>query len=244
MILNEKNDVFGYWKIEGYDWLKDRRNGFFSEIPFVHSCNIIPDELVLFGNHKKKNNLENAHKKSVHFFEHDYLFNPTIESKKKLTAQLEYFKQYGAVILPDCSVYVNLPLPEQLHQVYKSRSVGVFLEHNGVKIIPCVRWGDEYSYNFCFDGIEKNALIAIGTLSALGTMEDRNYFVKGFIEMVKRIEPKGILVYGHLPDECSYICRKNSIFVKEYLTEFRKYRIEKKENEHQYELFSLNRSND
>jgi len=222
MILTDKHDVFGYWKIDGYNWGYDRMNGIISEIPTVHSCNIIPKELVLFGDHRKESSLRDANNKAIHFFQHDYLFNPTINSKKKLTAQLDVFRRYECVILPDCSVYRNMPLPVQQYQVYNNRATGVFLENEGIKIIPSVRWGDEYSYSFCFEGLEQNSLLAVGTVGILRDQNDRVYFMKGFLKMIELLTPKGLLIYGKLPPDLTIICKKKNIYIKEYFTEWRK----------------------
>jgi len=220
MILTDKHDVFGYWKIAGYNWAKDRKNEITSEIPIVHSCNLIPKELVLFGEHRKKANLRDAGDKAIHFFQHDYLFNPAINSKKKLTAQLDVFRMYECVILPDCSVYRNMPLPVQQYQIYNNRATGVFLEQNGIKIIPSVRWGDEHSYSFCFEGLEKHSLLAVGTVGTIKDDDDNKYFYKGFMEMLSRLSPSGLLIFGKLPIELYYECDKRSIFVKEYKYEY------------------------
>jgi glycosyltransferase involved in cell wall biosynthesis len=220
MKLTDKHDVFGFWKIADYDWAKDRQNGLLSEIPFVHSCNHVPGELVLFGNHRKASCLKNAHKKAIHFFQHDYLFNPTINSKKKLTAQLDVFRKYECIILPDCSVYRNMPLPVQQYQVYNSRATGVFLEHEGISIIPSVRWGDESSYSFCFDGLEKNSVLAVGTLGTLKDQDDKKIFIAGFLKMIEQLNPIGILIYGSLPDGLRQECVQKNIFIKEYPTEW------------------------
>ncbi len=237
MKLTDKHDVFGFWKIDGYDWDKDRQKGLASEIPIVHSCNLIPEELVQFGSHRKKTNINNADKKAIHFFQHDYLFNPTINSKKKLTAQLVSFRKYGCIILPDCSLYRNMPLPVQQYQVYNSRATGVFLQNNGIPIIPCVRWGDESSYAFCFDGLKQHSLLAVGTLGTLKDADDKRFFLKGFLKMIERLQPLGLLIYGNLPYELKQECNQKNIYIKEYPTEWQT--INKNNDNNNLKLFSF-----
>ncbi len=75
------------------------------------------------------------------------------------------------------------------------------LQNNGVEIIPNVRFNDERTYEFCFDGIEKFKTVAVGTHGCIKSRIDRDYFKKGLSELVKRLSPKTILVYGAAPDD-------------------------------------------
>jgi len=221
--MSDKKDIFGFWQIKDYDFESDRVKGITNEYPFVEGINSIPEDLVLFGTENTAKNLKNSERKSVHFFEFDYLFEPTIRSEIKATKRLETFKKYQSVILPDCSIYTNLPLPVQQYQTYKSRAFGIFLKNNGINIIPSVRWGDKYSWDFCFEGIKKKSLVAVGTLSALGTESDKNNFHTGFIEMINRLEPISIIIYGKLPLAEVKLCHKRNIYFKEYPIEHKNY---------------------
>lgn len=226
--MSNKKDVFGFWQIKNYDFDKDRVKGITDEYPIVIGTQKIPEQLVLFGKESKPENLKDAFNKSIHFFQHDYLFEPTIRSESKSTSKLEVFKKYQSVILPDCSIYTNLPLPVQQYQTYKSRAFGIFLSDNGVNVIPSVRWGDKYSWDFCFSGLMKNSLLAVGTLSALGTSEDKGNFHAGFLEMVNRLEPAALIIYGKLPEEEKVLCHERGIYFRVYPTERTKYENNKK----------------
>ena len=229
--MSNKKDVFGFWQIKKYDFDKDRVKGITDEYPIVIGTQKIPEHLVLFGKENKSKNLKDASNRSIHFFQHDYLFEPTIRSESKSTSRLEVFKKYQSVILPDCSIYTNLPLPVQQYQTYKSRAFGIFLSDNGVNVIPSVRWGDKYSWDFCFSGLMRNSLLAVGTLSALGTSEDKGNFHAGFLEMVNRLEPAALIIYGELPEEEILLCHDKGIYFREYPTERKKYEDNKKNSE-------------
>jgi hypothetical protein len=55
-----------------------------------------------------------------------------------------------------------------------------------------VYWGQPQSYWYCFDGIEKNSVVA---LSTLGVKKEKDFFLQGYNEMLRRIEPKAIICY-------------------------------------------------
>ena len=62
----------------------------------------------------------------------------------------------------------------------------------------------------------------MGTLSALGTSEDKENFHKGFLEMINRLEPSSLIIYGKLSDEEKFLCHERRIFYREYPTELSK----------------------
>ena len=41
-----------------------------------------------------------------------------------------------------------------------NRAVGVYLQEQGLNVIPNIRWQDKRSYDFCFDGVEKHQIPA------------------------------------------------------------------------------------
>lgn len=60
-------------------------------------------------------------------------------------------------------------------------------------MIPTVTWADERTYDICFNYIEKGSIVAISTV---GIIRNKELFLKGFNEMIKRIKPSLILVRG------------------------------------------------
>jgi hypothetical protein len=73
------------------------------------------------------------------------------------------------------------------------------LNKKGVPVIPNVRWGDERTYEFCFDGLPKNTILAVGTHGSLQDFRNRRYFYDGFREMMDRLAPHTVVVYGYTP---------------------------------------------
>ena len=71
----------------------------------------------------------------------------------------------------------------------------------GIQVIPNVRWTDERSYEFCFLGLPQNGVVAVSTLGLLKNKTSRKYFKKGLEELLKRINPRIIIVYGKMPED-------------------------------------------
>lgn len=83
----------------------------------------------------------------------------------------------------------------------KAKPIAVWFQKNEIDVIPNFRFNDERTYEFCFDGIERFKTVAVGTHGCIKSRIDREYFKKGLAELVKRLSPKIIIVYGAAPDD-------------------------------------------
>lgn len=134
----------------------------------------------------------------VHFYMDDYKFERIWNNPKQY---LNCLKKFQGVISPDFSLYRDMPLVMQMWNTYRNRSIGAWLQENGIPVVPNVRWGDERSYEFCFEGIEGGGTVAVSTNGCIQKKEDRNYFKQGLKEMVSALNPKTIINYSYTPDE-------------------------------------------
>lgn len=68
-----------------------------------------------------------------------------------------------------------------------------------IKVIPTVNWGLENTFDFCFNGIEKGGTVTVSTymVNEHGHHKDqKDFFLKGYNEMLKRIEPELVICYS------------------------------------------------
>ena len=61
---------------------------------------------------------------------------------------------------------------------YRGRALAVWLQNNGIEIIPNVRTADVRTFRFAFKGVESNKTVAIGTHGCIKRKEDKAYFKK------------------------------------------------------------------
>ena len=206
-------DVFGFWKIKGAELSGDY------EIPVIHGSSKIPEDLVLFTDCEKEKHPEN---KSIHFYQYDENFANCLENEAKLTKKLYVFRKFQSVILPDYSIYRDMPFAHQIYQIYKSRSIGSFLMQNKIRVIPNIRWGDERTLKIACDGIDKWGVVAVGVQGGYKNAENSDCFEKGFYKMLDILEPETVLCYGKLSYALSAECNLRQINVKTYPTEISK----------------------
>ena len=113
---------------------------------------------------------------------------------------------YPTLLSPDFSLYRDYPLTLQLWNVYRNRWCGAFWAEQGFSVIPTISWSDYHSYDFCFAGIPRHSVVAIGTVGVdLDKSLDRQLFIAGFHQMVERLRPTAVLCYGQAPTECRQI---------------------------------------
>ena len=171
-------------------------------VPLVAAEEFVPSYLVP---HRQKVRTEDpVSGGAVHFFLDDGRFEPVWKTPEK---GLTYVRRVGAALTPDFSLYPEMPLALQLFNVYRNRWCGAFWQSRGVRVIPTVGWSDERSYSFCFLGIEPGSTVAVSSVG-LGdprgtrgaTDEERVLFRAGFAEMLDRISPRLVLLYGEARD--------------------------------------------
>ena len=70
------------------------------------------------------------------------------------------------------------------------------MQDYGLVVIPTVSWALESSFDFCFDGLPKNSTLAISTIGIKKHEEQFEVWKNCVDEMIKRLAPKRIIVYG------------------------------------------------
>ena len=183
-----KYDVFKAWLVEGA-----RFDGKY-EFPSISDSGVIPKKMLPFD--KAAANKDYA--QWVHFYIYDREFERIWNSPNKY---LEMLKRYEGVITPDFSLYRDMPLTMQIWNTYRGRAIGYWLKKNGVPIIPNFSWGDERTYEFCFDGIEKHSIVAVGTHGTAKRKLDRYYLEQAVDKLLENIEPRHIVIYGTIYDK-------------------------------------------
>jgi len=110
---------------------------------------------------------------------------------------LKTLKHFRGIITPDFSTYQDFPYPLKLWNTFRMRAFGYWAGKQGLEVINNVRWGTSETYDYCFDGIEQNSVVAIGTVGGSPRkLVDRKRFENGLNEMVNKLSPKKIIIYG------------------------------------------------
>ena len=148
-----------------------------------------PDKWIEFDYAHRNRNRDNV---GIHFFERDYKFDRVWNEPNKYIPLLQSYK---CALSPDFSMYSDYPRAMQIWNLYRNCWCARFWQDNGIKVIPSVMWVDEDSYDWCFDGMPKKSIVAVSTVGNMKTDEDKKYWIKGYTEMLNRLDPKEVLIW-------------------------------------------------
>lgn len=142
----------------------------------------------------RRNDNEINTAKGVHFFVDDYRFEGIYKNPERT---IEKYSQYAFLLTPDFSTYADMNYWRQIESIAHSRWVGAYWQNQGLLVVPTISWSDAQSYSFCFDGVEKGSVVAVGMI---GCKHEKLGFMCGYNAMLEKIEPSAVICFG-LPFE-------------------------------------------
>lgn len=181
------------------------------DIPYCPTtAKSIPTEIItyeearcIYNKEIKRKNKNFNNPAFVCFYTDDYKFDSTKGIWFNYKFAFRILKHFAGIITPDFSTYQDFPEPLKIYNTYRMRAFGYCYGKQGEEVINNVRWGTPETYNYCFAGIPKNSIIAIGTVGGSPRkLIDRKRFEDGLDEMVKRLYPHTIIVYGSAKYSC------------------------------------------
>ena len=175
----------------------DNSTNDFWQMPIIEKENVIPNDLIELNslnveNNTKKWNVE-AKDVAIHFYMDDYKLERLWNRPEDY---INVLSQYKCVLSPDFSLYLDMPMPMKIWNVYRSRQLGHYYQEMGIKVIPTIQWAEKETFEFAFKGIPKGSVVSVLTI---GVKRDENalkIWREGMDAMIKEIEPSTILVYG------------------------------------------------
>lgn len=204
---NESSDVFRSFLVRDANYTDG------IELPCLKTSRQLPNKLIPFSYAISSADTDQW----VVFYESDSKFERVWNNPKRY---LPILKKFRGVISPDFSLYRDMPLCMQQWSAYKGRALAHWWQSNGIEVIPNVRFADERSYSFCFDGIEPYSIVAVGTHGCIKNKANRAYFQRGLSEMICRLHPHTIIVYGSTPDSLFLRYKEQGINILQFDSRF------------------------
>ena len=169
------------------------------QIPVVPKSEFTEEDfrdLLLIGFDRARPDDEKNRDRMVHFFLYDYKFERVWKDAEK---DLDRLRNYRAVLSPDFSMYQEMNPTMQLYNTFRNRWCGAYWADKGLRVIPTVSWGNENTFEFCFLEIPKGSTVAVSTYMVSehdNRCDQKEFFMKGYREMLRRIEPERIICYN------------------------------------------------
>lgn len=159
-------------------------------IPMIHKQAIDLNEVELIAiSDTRPNDVKNRHK-GVHHFTDDRQFESEYNAPERTLPKLS---QYRFLCTPQFSCYAEMPTWRQIESTAKNHWVGAFWQSQGLYVATSLCWGLATSFDFCFDGIERGSIVAVGTL---GCRKSKGSFMFGYDAMLERVAPEAVICFG------------------------------------------------
>lgn len=136
----------------------------------------------------------------VHFFTEDYRFEQLWTTPGKFPG---YMPPEHWCLTPDFSVYTDHPRPVHIWNIFRARWLGAHWQRAGLRVIPTVTWAGRDSYDYCFEGLPEDSVLAVSTVGVLRDTAATALWTRGMAEMQKRLRPRHAICYGQLPADFS-----------------------------------------
>lgn len=134
----------------------------------------------------------------VHFYIDDYQFERVWNAPWRYS---KTFNEFGAVMSPDFSTYLDFPKAVRVFNHYRRHWCGAYWQAMGATVIPTIEWGLPEDYDWCFDGEPKGGIVAVSNVGIMRDKELRTNYMRGYKEMLIRLQPKEVLMFGHIFDD-------------------------------------------
>lgn len=166
-------------------------------MPKLKACNFEPEHLIAFNYAKSAKEFRCG----IHFFIDDYQFE---RLWTRPLAYIDLLKQFECVLTPDFSLYMDMPYPMQMWNVYRARALGYIWQERGLKVIPTLTWSDKNSYDFCFNGLPKGATLATSSVGVKNNESALKAWKQGMGVALDTLKPKKLILYGSKIDDFNF----------------------------------------
>ena len=184
---DERERTYDAYNLEAVDYDTLTKN--FWQMPIIKNNGFIPDDLIGF-NYAKTSEKKNC---GIHFYVDDYQFERLWNKPEDYT---DILFDYDCILSPDFSLYMDMPMPMKIWNVYRSRFIGNYYQNKGINVIPTLSWAEPETFKFCFEGIPEGSIVSVSTIGVKENKDALKIWRDGMQAAIDKIKPSAILVYG------------------------------------------------
>jgi len=129
---------------------------------------------------------------AIHFFVEDFKFQG-MWSYPERGARAVLNSSCAAICEPDFSLWLDMPLAQQIHAIYQRRWCARKWQEYGVQVIPILSAGTEATWGFAWDGIPVGCPVVAVQVQ---TVSDWGRFTTMLQTAIAAVQPKSVLFYG------------------------------------------------
>lgn len=146
----------------------------------------------------KDRNKQPGHGRAVALFPNDHTIASSWSHLERVTREII---DYQLAFAPDYSLYLDDDRwrKQNEYNVYKSRAVAAWWQHCGLNVVPVATWGSARSFDYCFEGLPRDSVIAVCGTSHGHCAAAHELWSMALRELERRCAPTLIVVYGGKP---------------------------------------------
>lgn len=183
---DERERNFNSTNFSEYD--ETRAEGLY-DMPTLEPVDYTPKKMIGFNYARSTDEYDAC----IHFYLDDYQFERIWNRPRE---NLRLLRKFEACLTPNYSIYLDMPKAIKIWNTYRSRLLGQMMQDDGITVIPIVYWGDKDTWDFCFDGLPVGGTLSINNIRDKNETA-RRIWDEGLAELIKRKQPKRILLYGN-----------------------------------------------
>lgn len=131
---------------------------------------------------------------ALHFFMYDDQFRHAVWEKLEQTTYS--LRRFDTLFAPDFSLFVDLPPFSNKTNIYRSRFVAAYWQYCGYNVIPTASWGNADSFDYCFEGLPKQSVIAVCGTGVNWCPAAEELWLYGIRQIEEQLSPILIYIYG------------------------------------------------
>lgn len=161
-------------------------------IPVLAEPNVTlaPRNLVPFDDRSRWGEIADL---GLHFYRDDLKFARALTNPEEF---VERFSPFQLVLTPDFSLGRGMPNWMKWQHIALSRAAGVVWQTRGLNVVASLRWLGPEDYDVVALGVPKNSVFTCSMYGAVDDKTELDIFMTGLREMISRLRPEMVLVYG------------------------------------------------
>lgn len=166
------------------------------EMPKIQAVDVeSPKEIIAFY----RNNESSADNVWCHFYTDDSRLMPFLTEPYRMVRNIMKFPAMTGI---DLSIKPEMPLIMQLTVSFNNKLITAFWQHMGLTVVQNVVWASPATYDICFDGYAKHAMVAVNSTGVGRDKRSGYLWDQGYEAMLEYLQPSLIIRYGaKRPDE-------------------------------------------
>ena len=94
------------------------------------------------------------------------------------------------------SLYADMPVPMQLWNVYRSRTLGRIWQSLGLTVVPTLQWSTPDVSTFSLAGLPSGGTVAVSTIGVRNDADATEMWRRGMQSALDVVQPSRVLHYG------------------------------------------------